>query len=191
MNRKRLVIVGVAAVACIVPAATALASASSRHQTEATPTLVQQVRDATHDFLDVNNAAGGGYASLGSCVSGPQEGAMGIHYGNDTFLGDGEVQADSPELLIYEQRGGERRLLGVEYLVTVDAWTAAGHDSPPVLVGQHFQFVSAPNRYGLPAFYELHVWAWQDNPSGTFADWNPAVSCDEYTGEPDGAHAGH
>ena len=31
---------------------------------------------------------------------------------------------------------------------------------------------------GLPAFYELHVWAWKDNPTGTFADMNPTVSCD-------------
>jgi hypothetical protein len=37
--------------------------------------------------------------------------------------------------------------------------------------------------YRLPAFYELHVWAWKDNRSGTFADWNPAVACDECTGE--------
>jgi hypothetical protein len=29
-----------------------------------------------------------------------------------------------------------------------------------------------------PAFYELHVWAWRDNPHGAFVDWNPAVSCE-------------
>ena len=29
-----------------------------------------------------------------------------------------------------------------------------------------------------PAFYELHVWAWRDNPSGVFVDWNPRVSCE-------------
>ena len=61
-----------------------------------------------------------------------------------------------------------------------------------MLVGQHFQFVNSPNRYGLPAFYELHVWAWQESPKGTFADFNPAVSCEEYTGEPGvSSHAGH
>ncbi|TIO10603.1 MAG: hypothetical protein E5X89_09450 [Mesorhizobium sp.] len=37
---------------------------------------------------------------------------------------------------------------------------------------------SAPNRYGLGAFYETHVWAWKGNPTGTFADMNPNVSCD-------------
>jgi hypothetical protein len=39
-------------------------------------------------------------------------------------------------------------------------------------------FVGAPNRFGLPAFYELHVWAFSDNPHGTFVDWNTLVSCD-------------
>jgi hypothetical protein len=23
----------------------------------------------------------------------------------------------------------------------------------------------------------MHVWAWQDNPKGSFADWNTQVSC--------------
>jgi hypothetical protein len=39
----------------------------------------------------------------------------------------------------------------------------------------------SPNRFGLPAFYSLHVWAWKDNnPSGTFVNWSPKVSCDAY-----------
>jgi hypothetical protein len=50
-------------------------------------------------------------------------------------------------------------------------------------MGQHFHYVGSPNRYGLPAFYELHVWAWRDNPNGTFADWNPKVSCADVEGE--------
>ncbi len=47
-------------------------------------------------------------------------------------------------------------------------------------MGQHFHFVGTPNRYRLPAFYELHVWAWRDNPGGDFVDWNPDVSCSEF-----------
>jgi hypothetical protein len=187
MKTKRLVIIGLVAVLCLVPAAARANDGGSGP----TPTLVQQVRDATGGFQNVEDAMAAGYASLGSCVSSPEEGAMGIHYAKDALVGDGELHADLPELLLYEQRGGELRLLGVEYLVTVDAWTAAGNTSPPVLVGQHFQFVNSPNRYGLPAFYELHVWAWLGNAKGTFADFNPAVSCEEYTGESGGAHAGH
>ena len=61
----------------------------------------------------------------------------------------------------------------------VDAWHPAEGEPPvPVLEGQRFHFNESPNRFGLPAFYELHVWAWRDNPNGTFVDWNPRVSCD-------------
>ena len=28
------------------------------------------------------------------------------------------------------------------------------------------------------AFYELHVWAWEHNPKGSYADWNTHVTCD-------------
>jgi hypothetical protein len=103
---------------------------------------------------------------------------MGIHYAGP-FTNDGVLRVDQPDLLLYEVRNNRLRLLGVEYLQEADGWTG----SPPVLAGQQFQFVDTPNRYGLGAFYELHVWAWKDNPRGTFADWNPSVSCDEYTGD--------
>jgi hypothetical protein len=39
-----------------------------------------------------------------------------------------------------------------------------------------------PNRYGIPAFYALHVWAWQGNPDGVFADCNRKVSCAAFHG---------
>ena len=80
---------------------------------------------------------------------------------------------------MYEYKGGKYRLLGVEYIVPADAWHAT-NQGPPVLMGQLLHYVSSPNRYGLPAFYELHVWAWENNPNGMFADWNPKVSCEEY-----------
>jgi hypothetical protein len=36
----------------------------------------------------------------------------------------------------------------------------------------------SPNRYGLPAHFELHVWAWRENPDGAFVDWNNKVTCE-------------
>jgi hypothetical protein len=87
--------------------------------------------------------------------------------------------ARHPEALIYEVKSGRARLVGVEYIVPVEAWRPAEGEPPvPVLEGQVFHFNESPNRFGLPAFYELHVWAWRNNPKGTFADWNPQVSCD-------------
>jgi hypothetical protein len=141
--------------------------------------LVAEVRRATSDFQEVAAATEAGYAPATGCVSGPQAGAMGVHFANVSLIGDGLLEAGRPELLMYEKRNGRMRLVGVEYLVLADAWHA-NNAAPPVLNGQHFHYVGSPNRYGLPPFYELHVWAWLDNPSGTFADWNPRVSCDEY-----------
>jgi hypothetical protein len=37
--------------------------------------------------------------------------------------------------------------------------------------------MDSPNRFGLPANYYLHLWAWEDNPKGTFSDWNAHVTC--------------
>jgi hypothetical protein len=138
--------------------------------------LVQIVRNATQNFHDVDNATAAGYARFLGCVSGPQEGAMGVHYVNGTLVGDGELDANRPEALMYEQRNGRLRLLGVEYIVMAAAWHA-NHAEPPTLGGQVFHYNGSPNRYALPAFYELHVWAWKDNPGGTFADWNQRVTC--------------
>ena len=43
--------------------------------------------------------------------------------------------------------------------------------------------VVAPNRFGLPAFYTLHVWAWKNNPNGAFVNWHPDVSCEAFSGQ--------
>lgn len=143
--------------------------------------LVKAVREATQGFRDVRVAEGAGYASLGSCVTGPERGAMGVHYANGPLIGDGLIDASTPELLIYEQRGSRLFFVGVEFLVLAEQWNASHPGGePPVLMGQHFQYVGTPNRYRLPAFYELHVWAWKDNRFGAFVDWNPDVSCADY-----------
>jgi hypothetical protein len=160
----------------------ALAQARDHHERGATG-LIGAVREGTAAFKDVTTAMLAGYGSSGSCVSGPDEGAMGIHYPNGGLIGDGEVDGSHPEVLIYEQKGGRLRLVGAEFLIIADAWTAAGHDGPPILMGQHFNYAGSPNRYGLPAYWQLHVWAWRENPKGPFANWNPRVSCAEYEGE--------
>jgi hypothetical protein len=141
--------------------------------------MAQAVRQATASFRE---QAPPEYMLSGGCVSGPEEGAMGVHFVNPTLVEDGLLDVASPEALVYEPRNGRLRLAAVEYIVIAEPWDA-GNDHPPVLNGQHFHYVSAPNRAGLPAYYELHVWAWKGNPRGTFADWNPRVSCDSYAGQ--------
>ena len=139
--------------------------------------LVQLVRDATRQFIDVNAATSAGYGPFLGCVSGSDHGAMGVHYVNGDLVGDGEIDVSKPEALIYEPSDEGMRLVGVEFVVFAADWLAH-HSSPPVLEGQTFLFIDSPNRYGLPAHFELHVWAWRDNPNGAFVDWNNRVTCE-------------
>jgi hypothetical protein len=145
--------------------------------------LVRIVLDSTAHLRDPAAATDEGYHQLPSCVSGPEHGAMGVHFASDPLIEDGMLDAARPELLVYEPRpNGSFKLIAVEYLVLAEAWDAA-NEGPPVLEGQHFHYVGAPNRLGLPAFYELHVWAWKKNPHGMFVDWNPRVTCEFFVPE--------
>jgi hypothetical protein len=151
----------------------------SEHATHApSAKLIQDVREATKQFLDVNAAVQAGYGPAFGCVSGPDHGAMGIHYVNGALVGDGQIDVTKPEALIYEPVGEKRKLVGVEYIVDAATWLKNNNNTPPSLDGQDFQFVAAPNRFNLADFFELHVWAWRNNPEGAFVDWNNHVSCE-------------
>jgi hypothetical protein len=160
----------------LVATTSLLAAGQAGHDHAAPAKLVQIVRAATQKYIDVNNTAPD-YGPAFGCVSGPDHGAMGIHYINGALVGDGQIDAEHPEALIYEPVGDQRRLVGVEYIVDATTWLST-HDAPPMLEGQAFQFVGSPNRYGIPSFFELHVWAWRNNPNGAFVDWNNKVSCE-------------
>jgi hypothetical protein len=179
MKIKYLLLVGLVAGSLI--AATSVVRARSTLTAEA-GTLVDTVRQATTRYKNVKDAEAAGYGLFHGCVSGPQEGAMGIHYVKGDLVGDGAIDALKPEALMYELRNGRQQLTGVEYVVLAEAWDA-NHEGPPMLMGQVFHYVPAPNRYRIPAFYELHVWAWKFNPRGMFVDWNPTVSCEKYSVE--------
>ena len=147
--------------------------------------LVKVVREATARFQNPGAAEAEGYSLLFGCVSGSDYGAMGLHFVNMALVGDGEVDAAHPEIVLYEALpNGRKRLTGADFLVLADAWNAK-HAAPPELMGQLFHFFESPNRFGLPAFYTLHVWAWKDNPNGTFTNWNPNVSCDAHNPQED------
>ena len=143
--------------------------------------FIKLVRESTERFHDVSVAEAEGYALQFGCVSGSDYGAMGLHYVNGSLVGDGDLDATHPEIVIYEQTpGGRLRMTGADYLVIADAWHAKHGPAPPELGGQLLHLFETPNRFGLPAFYTLHVWAWKDNPNGTFVNWHPKVSCDSF-----------
>jgi len=131
--------------------------------------LADKVRDANNRFRDVAVAMAEGYVPIPCASNANGSGAMGIHYVNAAYVGDDAIDLARPEAVMYEPMpDGSLALVAVEYI------TSKG---PASLEGQLFSFTSAPNRYGLGPFYELHVWAWKVNPSGTFSDMNPDVSC--------------
>jgi hypothetical protein len=139
--------------------------------------LMQIVQESTQKYLNVNNARSAGYAPFLGCVTGPDQGAMGIHYVNGALL-NGELNADQPQALIYEPEGNLLKLVGVEFIVDSATWLKNHNGAPPVLEGQVLQLVPAPNRFNLPTFFEIHVWAWRNNPNGAFVDWNTRVTCE-------------
>jgi hypothetical protein len=145
--------------------------------------LIKIVRESTERFKDVSTAEAEGYALQFGCVSGPDSGAMGLHYVNGALVSRGELDPTHPQIVIYEPTpNGHLRLIGADFLVFADAWDKK-NQGPPELMGQLFHYFEAPNRFGLPAFYTLHVWAWKDNPNGAFVNWHPDVSCEQFGGQ--------
>jgi hypothetical protein len=146
--------------------------------------LIKVVRDATERFRDVNEAEKAGYQLMFGCVSGGEYGAMGLHYVNPSLVFDGGLlDAARPEIVIYEPLpNGRLRLVGADYLVLASDWHSK-NEATPDLMGQLLHLFESPNRFGLPAFYTLHVWAWKENPTGTFSNWHAKISCDSFSGE--------
>ena len=157
--------------------------AMKRGQSGSSGALLKIVRDSTERFKDVHVAMAEGYALQFGCVTGSDSGAMGLHYVNGKLVESGILDPTRPQIVIYEPMpDGSLKLIGADYLVLVQTWQAT-HTEPPEMMGQLFHLFDAPNRFGLPAFYTLHVWAWKDNPNGAFVNWHPQVSCASFAGE--------
>jgi hypothetical protein len=165
---------------CALAILPALGSLQAAQANEDSTPLIDKVHNATERFTDINVAVAEGWVRATPCVSGPDAGAMGVHLVLPSRLNSGVLKAEDPEALIYEpMANGAMRLVGVEFIVLETVWAKnnpAG--GVPALDGNLLNYVAAPNRYGLPAFYEMHVWAWEHNPKGSYADWNTHVTCD-------------
>ena len=167
------------------------------------PSLAE-VRDATRRFRDIEVALAEGYVRDPSnlCETADMmgrpaaEGAMGIHFFQPDLLGiaappnprvDGtgtHTDFRSPGVLIYEpQDDGSLELVAVENLVFKDAWEAAGNTEPPSYYGVPYDaMIDDPQTeldeaHGFEPHYDRHVWLHRKNPAGTFAQFNPRVTC--------------
>src|SRR5690606_16539798 len=134
---------------------------------------ISDLREATARYHDLDRAGTDGFVVVAdlagiTCIDSPGVGGMGTHYVLPSRLVDGVIEFLEPEILLYDGN----RLVGVEYVVLADDWHAAHGKQPPKQLGKKFTLVPAGNRYGLPAFYEQHVWLWERNPAGLLKDWN-------------------
>lgn len=133
-----------------------------------------EARQATAPFHDIEKAIEAGWWLEASPCEETALGGMGHHYVNlDLWFSGGMLDVTLPQALFYEpQKNGRMRLVGVEYIVPVSQFQQG--DPAPRLFDREFHF--NPFIPGGGA-WTLHVWIWRNNPEGTFADWNPKVSC--------------
>lgn len=168
-RRLSITIVALCATAMIAAGATSALTSDDRRFAD--------VKMATAPFHNLDVAFAAGYELFYKCTDEEGVGGMGQHFVKGPLVEDPKLDSLRPEVLVYEPRtNGGYRLVAVEYVVLKEAWLK-GHRRPPTLFGKPLKLVTAPNRYGLPDFYELHLWLWKKNPRGVFDDWNPNVNC--------------
>ena len=157
-------------VAAIGATLTGRANASS-------PDAVQAAKAASSKYHSIQQAEAAGYVLASPCVSSPA-GGMGFHYENPALMADDAIDPAQPEILVYAAKaGGELELVAIEYWKRdADGSLLTDGDRPSVL-GQGFNGPMPGHSPVMPVHYDLHVWVYEANPSGTFAPFNPAVTC--------------
>lgn len=170
MSRRLLPLLAATA-ALLVVALGAAGGASARGD------QLAAIKAATARFHSLAAAEAAGYVPFYVCTEQPGVGTMGQHYVRGDLVGDPAVDLTLPEALVYEPKpNGGYRLVALEYVVI--AATLPDGASAPTVMGAPMTFVpGGTNRYGLPDFYQRHVWLYDSNPLGLFSDWNPTVSC--------------
>jgi len=129
---------------------------------------LSRLRAATAPYHDIGAAHAAGFpTNKPNCLSSPT-GGMGLHYVDRRLLDD-QLDVLKPEILLYAPVSeGKHKLVAVEYIIPLSRWQS---DRPPEIFGQ-----SLKRSEELKLWY-LHVWAWEQNSQGLFADWNPSVKC--------------
>ncbi len=155
------------------------------------------IKQFSAKFHDVDVAENAGYSLLKAppatapdgCISDATLGGMGYHYTRGTNLADDAIELLDPEFLVYAPKNGPRkdgeartRLAAFEYFLPfTPKWPAPGtagfqraptlHDFPTTQDLPDIAFAPT-TRFGG---WMLHIWLWENNPGGEFANWNESV----------------
>ena len=156
---------------------------------------LQELARQLEPFKSVAYAESQGFRRRSACETHPTLGAMGFHYTNARLLGitglvNGRLNGtgtytgvNPPPILLYAPDGrGGLKLVGIELLVFAAAWDAE-NKQPPKYRGREYNYMAdnpaTPHdeAHGFTPHYDLHIWLYEHNPSGLYAQWNPALSC--------------
>lgn len=183
--RMRLAVAAMAAATLLVAGGAMLVAQAAANSGSSDLAKVRGAVARYHTTGAAEAAQYGLVAGLDSCFDMPGTGGMGIHYINTGLL-DLNLDPTQPEALVYQQKpDGSLHLGAVEYIVPQAPWDAAHPGELPVIHGLAPQDMPLHLNAAL-GVYVLHAWIFTQNPAGTFADWNPDVSCLPGTAAPAG-----
>ena len=155
------------------------------------------LRPLTASLHDLDAAKAAGYNLLNvptltapdGCISDVHAGGMGYHYTRGNNLADDAIDLLDPEFLVYAPTNAPRkdgvartRLAAFDYFLPFSAkWPAPTnpafkkaptlHDFPTTSDLPDVAF-SSTSRFGG---WMIHIWLWEDNPDGLFANFNTSV----------------
>lgn len=134
-------------------------------------------RENASKYYNIETALQEGYEQLFECtVDATGKRAMGVHFINTAYAGDGKLRLDQPDVLMYEpQQNGSMQLVAMEYIVFEKDLQGK---SQPEFFGRKLTRKSAVGVHPVDPFFEIHLWNWRHNPAGLFADWNALASCE-------------
>ena len=126
------------------------------------------------------------------CVSNASMGGMGFHYvkpldpntGAPMGIADRDLNYLDPETLVYAPKNGNSvepggdpeyaRLAAFDYFVPFAVWDST---EPPPTSADLGLAINPAIEFQKSRFdgWMFHIWLWEHNPAGMFANWNPAV----------------
>src|SRR4051794_31761459 len=131
--QRRLLILGITVVALATIGLTMALGASAKNDE------LSIVHSLTARYNSVQQAKKAGYAPFYVCTEQPGEGTMGQHFVNGTLAGDGKIDPNRPEALVYEPTPtGGYKLVALEWVLPSPGTPSTA--TPPKLFGRNMNW---------------------------------------------------